>query len=51
MMSARSGVWRPTICESSRVSSPATLAPVRMGMPNPPNATGAVFARSANAAA
>ena len=51
IISANSGVWRPTICESSIVSSPATLAPVSMGIPNPPNATGAVFASSAKAAA
>ena len=35
MMRANSGVWRPTICESSRVSSPATLAPVRIGYAEP----------------
>jgi hypothetical protein len=51
MMRASSGVWRPTICESSRVSRPAREAPVRIGMPKPPKATGAVFASRARAAA
>jgi hypothetical protein len=51
MIRARNGVWRPTICESSSVSRPESEAPVRIGMPKPPNATGAVFASSARAAA
>ena len=51
MISARNGVWRPTICESSMVFRPAKVAPVRIGMPKPPKATGTVLARSARAAA
>ena len=49
--SASSGVWRPTIEETSCRGSPVTWARVTTGVPIAPNATGAVFATSATTAA
>jgi hypothetical protein len=51
MMTARNGVWRPTICETATGSSPDACPAVRMRMPKSPKATGAVFASSAKDAA
>ena len=50
-ISATNGVWRPTIEPRSCLSSPVTWASVTIGMAIAPNATGAVFATSATAAA
>jgi hypothetical protein len=49
--SARKGVWRPTIAPRSPLSSPVTSDRVVIGMAIAPNATGAVFATRAIAAA
>ena len=49
--SASSGVWRPTIAPRSSLGRPGDLGSVTIGMAIAPNATGAVFATSATAAA
>ena len=49
--SARIGVCRPTIAPSVSLGSSVTLPSVRIGVAIAPNATGAVLATSASAAA
>ena len=49
--SASSGVCRPTMAPRSSLGRPVISASVTMGMAIAPNATGAVFATSATAAA
>ena len=49
--SARIGVWRPTIAPRSSFGSPVISPSVMIGMAIAPNATGAVLATSATAAA
>jgi hypothetical protein len=51
MMSENSGNCRPTIWLSCISGNPVTSASVWMGVPNAPNATGAVLAISASPAA
>jgi hypothetical protein len=43
----KNGNWRPTIFDSAKTSMPVTWLSVVIGMPNEPNATGAVFAINA----
>ena len=50
-ISARNGVWRPTIAPRSSLGSPVISARVTIGMAIAPKATGAVLATSATAAA
>ncbi len=50
-MSARIGVWRPTIAPRSSFGSPVISLSVTIGMAMAPKATGAVLATSATAAA
>ena len=49
--SASSGVWRPTIAPRSSCGSSVSSASVMIGVAMAPNATGAVLATSATAAA
>ena len=50
-ISARIGVWRPTIAPRSSLGSSVTPASVMIGIAIAPKATGAVLATSATAAA
>ena len=50
-ITASSGVWRPTIAPRSSGDRPVTSPSVVIGMAIAPNATGAVFATKASAAA